>query len=117
MTTAREEGIASAHAVSIALILLTLAAACLFAVLLIGLNQRAGQGADFAALAASKASMDVKSACQSARKIARANGVRIVNCRMDADVATVITRAEMNTPFGAWGVKARARAAPDYYFD
>ena len=52
-----------------------------------------------------------------ARRMARANGVRIVTCRMDAEVATVTTRAELNTPFGAWGVKARARAAPDYYFE
>lgn len=117
MTRTREEGVASTYVMSIALLLLTVSTVCLFAVLLIGLNQRAAQGADFAALAASKASVDDKPACQSARRIARANGVRIVTCRMDAEVATVTTRAELNTPFGAWGVKARARAAPDYYFE
>ena len=89
----------------------------MIAVQFLSLHQRAGQGADFAALAASKASVDGQDGCTTARRIARANGTRITSCRMDAEVATVTARAEIKTPLGAWGIKQRARAAPSYYFD
>ena len=98
-------------------VIIVVAGACMVAVLLLSLHQRAGQGADFAALAASKASADGNDGCANARRIARANGTRITSCRMDAEVATVTARAEIDTPFGAWGIKQRARAAPSYYFE
>lgn len=117
MTARHERGVATAHMMSISVALIAVTTACLSVVMLLGMQQRARSGADFAALAASKASVEGKPACQAARRIARDNGVRIVACRLDADVATVTTKSDVRTPFGTWGVKARARAAPDFYFD
>ena len=111
-----ESGIASAHVLTISFVLLTVTSVCLVAVLIFGLHQKSSQGADFAALAASKASVDGKNGCHAAKRLAKVNGVRLVSCRMDADVATVSTKAVVSTPFGSWGIKSRARAAPDFYF-
>lgn len=117
MNAPRERGTGSTLAISAGAVIVMVAGACMVAVLLLSLHQRAGQGADFAALAASKASVDGQEGCAAARRIAKANGTRITSCRMDAEVATVTARAEIKTPLGAWGIRQRARAAPSYYFE
>src|SRR5690606_19056512 len=102
----------SVYALSIMLLLITITGACLCGIQIYGLKQKSSSGADFAALAASQASVEGENGCRAARRLAHANRVELITCRMDAEVATVTTRASVSTPFGTWGVKSRARAAP-----
>jgi len=112
-----ERGVASVHALTLMMLLTTISGACLCAVMIYGLKQKSSSGADFAALAASQASVEGVNGCKAAARLAKANSVELIACRMDAEVATVTTRASVSTPFGAWGIKSRARAAPAFYFE
>ncbi len=105
------------HVVFLALVLMVVSALALVAVLMFSLNQQASNAADFAALAASKASVEGESGCVAAERLAMENKVHLLSCRMDHDVATIKVKATVHTLFGDWGVKARARAAPDFYFE
>lgn len=115
-----ERGSATVRALTVAVLLVVVAVAVLQIVLVIGLRQRAAAAADLAALAASRASVEGEDPCAAADAVARRNGGRLRDCRMDADVATVRVRAVtsrwlIDDPTGDWGTEQRARAAPAWY--
>jgi len=113
-----ERGAASVHAVTVVTLLALVAATCLQVALVVGLRQRASAAADLAALAASRASVEGGDGCAAARRIARENGGRLRECRLDAAVATVSVRARgPRWLIGRWATEQRARAAPSWYLD
>ncbi|WP_293784355.1 flp pilus-assembly TadE/G-like family protein, partial [uncultured Aeromicrobium sp.] len=74
--------------------------------------------ADLAALAGSQASTEGHDGCDAARDVAEQNRASLVDCRMDADVATVTARAESPRWWGGrWAIEQRARAAPISYLE
>lgn len=112
----RERGSATVQAVSIVVFLTLVAVLCLQAAIVIGLRQRAATAADLAALAASRASVEGDDPCAVAADIAEQNGGRVIDCRLDADVATVVVRAEGHRwSIGRWAAEQKARAAPTWY--
>lgn len=113
-----EAGVATAHAVAVTALLALIAVGCLQLVTVVGLRQQAAAAADLAALAASRASAEGGDGCAAARRLARANGARVVGCRMDADVATVTVSVRSPTwAIGRWAATTRARAAPAWYLE
>lgn len=111
-----ERGSATVQAVSIVAFLTIVAVTCLQAAIVVGLRQRAAAAADLAALAASRASVEGDDPCAVAEDIAERNGARLADCRMDADVATVLVRAERHRwSIGRWSAEQKARAAPTWY--
>lgn len=112
----REVGVATLGAVMIGLCLVTIAMVLAEATALIALRHRAASAADLAALAGSQASVSGDGGCTAARAVAQRNGGRLVDCRMDFDVATVRVRVEGQRWLGhAWAAEQRARATPDDY--
>jgi secretion/DNA translocation related TadE-like protein len=77
-------------------------------------RQRAGVAADFGALAAAgRALADDAVACESADALARANGARLIGCRLDGLDAVVTTEVTVTPLPGLDRVAtATARAGP-----
>lgn len=116
MSRRDEGGSVTVHAVTVAVVLLVLTLVIVQAAGLVRLRHRVASAADLAALAASQASVAGSDGCAAARTIARRNGARIVDCRMDYDVATV-TAGARSVPWWSrtWSTEQRARAAPESY--
>ncbi|WP_338320421.1 Rv3654c family TadE-like protein [Streptomyces lonarensis] len=100
-------------AVACAAVLVAVAAAVLAVVGVADTRQRAALAADLAALAAAdRALLGPETACESAARVAEANGARLTRCALAADgVAdlSVAVSAAGNVPFT---VAARSRAGP-----
>ncbi len=78
----------------------------------------AAGAADLAALAASRAVESGQDACAVADDIARRNGATVVECRLDAAVATITTEVTVAGWIGdGWVSRRTARAAPASYLD
>ncbi|MFH8885756.1 Rv3654c family TadE-like protein [Streptomyces californicus] len=72
-------------------------------------RHRAGGAADLAALgAADRALEGAVVACETARRVASAQGAELVRCAVDGDIADVTARAR----FGPYAPAVRARAGP-----
>lgn len=112
----RERGVATLGAALIGLCLVVIAMVLAEVTALIALRHRAASAADLAALAGSQASVAGADGCAAARSVARRNGGRLVDCRMDFDVATVRVRVDSHRWLGqAWAAEQRARATPADY--
>lgn len=117
MTARRtDRGSVTVHAVAVGSVLVLLAAVLLQAALLVRMKHQVASAADLAALAGTQASMAGRDGCAAARAVARANGVRLVHCRMDLDVTTVRARL-VSAPWWQrrWSSEVDARAAPVDY--
>lgn len=113
-----ERGSATVHALAVVALVCLVAFTCLQAAFAVALRQRAAAAADLAALAASRASVEGADPCAEARELARRNGARLRDCRMDADVATITVRAVgPRWTIGRWASEQRARAAPAWYLE
>lgn len=113
-----ERGSATVQATAIVAMLCLIAFGCLQAALAVSLRERAAAAADLAALAASRASVEGGDPCAVARRVARANGARLRDCDLAADVATVTARATgPRWSIGRWMTDQRARAAPAWYLE
>jgi secretion/DNA translocation related TadE-like protein len=112
----KDRGAAAVHAMTVAVVLVLVALLVVQAAGLVRMRHRVAAAADLAALAASQASVEGQDGCRAARSIARRNGARLTECRMDYDVATVTARAS-SPPWwgGRWATEQRARAAPASY--
>lgn len=127
MTTARhssdrragrgaDRGAVSVHAVSVGIVLLLVAVLLLEVGAAITARHRAAAAADLTALAASRAADQGEEGCAVGRDVARRNGAQLIECRMDAAVATVTVRAVTDRWWGRrWAAEERARAAPVTY--
>ncbi len=111
-----ERGAVTAYAATTA-VLLTLAALVMVQVAgLVRLKHSVASAADLAALAASRASVAGDDGCSAAAELMRRNGARLVSCRMDYDVATVVAGGASTSWWGKrWTWEQKARAAPDFY--
>ena len=114
----RDHGAVTVYAASAA-VMLTLIALVLAQVAgLIRLKHSVAAAADLAALAASRASVAGEDGCDAANDLVRRNGARLVSCRMDFDVATVVAGGTSRSWWGQrWAFEQKARAAPDFYLD
>jgi len=113
-----ERGAATVWAAIAIAVLVLVGVIGLQAAQLIGLRHTASAAADLAALAGSRASLSGRDGCERAEAVARENDADLVDCRMDADVATVTARAESPRWWGGrWASEQRARAAPVSYLD
>lgn len=112
----RERGVATVHAVWVAVALVVLTVLILQITALVRVRHEAQAAADLAALAASRAVSLGDDGCAAARTIAAANAVELTACRLDLEVATVTTAAARRPWWGgAWRVEATSRAAPAWY--
>lgn len=113
-----ETGSATVQAIAVSAALVVVAVTCLQVAFVIGLRQRAATAADLAALAATRTSVEGGEPCAVAHEVAADNDVRVRECRMDADVATVTVRASgPRWWFGRWSAEQQARAAPAWYLE
>ncbi|MGW0790317.1 Rv3654c family TadE-like protein [Streptomyces sp. NPDC002911] len=72
-------------------------------------RHKAGGAADMAALAAAdRALWGTEAACEAAREVAVAQGVEIVRCGVQGEIADVTARAR----FGPYAPQVRSRAGP-----
>lgn len=111
-----DTGAVSVHAMSIGVVLLLVALLLLEVGAAVAARHRAAAAADLAALAASQAADRGGDGCDTGRDVARRNGAELVECRMDAAVATVTARAVTERWWGRrWAAEERARAAPVTY--
>lgn len=111
-----DRGAVTVYAASAA-VMLTLVALVLAQVAgLIRLKHSVAAAADLAALAASRASVQGEDGCDAADELVRSNGARLISCRMDYDVATVVAGGTSTSWWGQkWSFEQKARAAPDFY--
>lgn len=118
MRAVRERGSVTVHAITVTVLLLVVTLVVVQATSLVRMRHRVAAAADLAALAGSQASAEGHDGCRAARAIAQRNGARLIECRMDFDVATVTARAT-SPPWwsGQWATEQRARAAPESYVD
>ena len=118
MRLRHERGAITAYAASVAVMLMIATLVITQIAGLVRLRHRVAAGADLAALAATQASVAGEDGCDAADRIARRNGVELLTCRMDYDVATVTARAASVAWWGhRWAFEQDARAAPDFYVD
>ncbi len=118
MTGPPERGSATVYAIGIMFFLCVVAFGLLQVSFVLGLRQQAAQAADLAALAATRASVEGEDACAVAANIAIANGAKLKDCELHADVATVRVRATTTRwVIGGWAAEDRARAAPTWYLE
>lgn len=83
---------------------------------LIRLRHEVAAAADLAAIAASTAAVEGGDGCSAAERVARTNGVEVVNCAMTDAVATITTRGESDEYWGhRFAFEVDARAAPTSY--
>jgi len=114
----RERGAVTVYAASAAVLLTLMALVMTQVAGLIRLKHSVASAADLAALAASRASVAGEDGCDAADDLMRRNEARLVSCRMDYDVATVVATATSKSWWGhTWSFEQRARAAPDYYVE
>ncbi len=113
-----ERGAVTAYAAATA-VLLTLAALVMVQIAgLVRLKHSVASAADLAALAASRASVAGSDGCAAAADLTRRNNARLVSCRMDYDVASVVASGTSTSWWGQrWSFEQMARAAPDFYVD
>jgi secretion/DNA translocation related TadE-like protein len=79
----------------------------------LAVRHRAGAAADLAALAAADRVLEgAGPACAHGDSIARANGARLVRCKITGDVVDVLVEISPPGVPGLPSVRARARAAP-----
>ncbi|WTI75126.1 hypothetical protein OG242_14240 [Streptomyces sp. NBC_00727] len=72
-------------------------------------RHRAGGAADLAALAAADRALEgAAAACESAEKVAGAQGAEVVRCAVQGEVADVTARVR----FGPYAPEVRSRAGP-----
>lgn len=112
----RERGAATVQAAAVGVLLVVVALVVVQATGLVRMRHQVAAAADLAALAGSRASVAGENGCDAAPAVARRNGVELIRCRMDFDVATVTARAT-SPPWwgGRWATEQRARAAPESY--
>lgn len=114
----RERGAVTVYAVSAAVMLTSMALVMTQVAGLVRLKHSVASAADLAALAASRASVAGEDGCDAAEDLMRRNGARLVSCRMDFDVATVVAGGVSKQWWGhTWRVEQKARAAPDFYVE
>lgn len=114
----RERGAVTVYAASAAVMLTLLALVLTQVAGLIRLKHSVASAADLAALAASRASVAGEDGCRAAEDLARRNGARLVSCRMDYDVATIVAGGTSRSWWGqTWSFEQKARAAPDFYLE
>lgn len=112
----RERGAASIHAAWIAVLLVIATLVIVQATQLVRMRHEVAAAADLAALAGAQASVLGEDGCAAARSVARLNGAKLVDCRMDFDVATVTARTVSKAWWGKrWAAEQQARAAPADY--
>ncbi|MFT4187045.1 MAG: flp pilus-assembly TadE/G-like family protein [Aeromicrobium sp.] len=118
MRTRKERGSASVLALAAAGVVLVLVVAILEAAAAYRARHTAASAADLAALAASRAVESGQDGCAAAEDVARRNGADVVDCRLDAAVATVRTEVHSDRWWGGgWSVEQKARAAPTSYLE
>ncbi len=112
----RERGAVTVYAASAAVLLTLLALVITQVAGLVRLKHSVASAADLAALAASRASVAGEDGCDAAADLMRRNRARLVVCRMDYDVATVVASGTSKAWWGqTWSCEQKARAAPDFY--
>ncbi|MCU1472378.1 Rv3654c family TadE-like protein [Amnibacterium sp.] len=110
MTPDRESGAATVLAVGIVAGLLVLLAALMPVVVLLAAHGRASAAADAAALAGADTALGATAGipCETAARVARANGATVVRCRQDGvDVRVDVTMTVLGV-----AVPGAARAGP-----
>ncbi|WP_229052200.1 Rv3654c family TadE-like protein [Aeromicrobium sp. Leaf350] len=118
MTRCDDRGAVSSVALGVSVLLLVVAGGALELGVAVGVKHTAASAADLAALAGSRAVEASADGCAAAGLVARRNGAELVECRLDAAVATVTT--EVRTPrwWGrTWTSRQVARAAPATYLE
>jgi len=111
-----ERGAVTVYAASAAVMLTLLALVMVQVAGLVRLKHTDDSAADLAALAASRASVAGEDGCQAAADLMRRNRAKLVSCRMDYDVATVVATGTSKVWWGeTWSFEQKARAAPDFY--
>jgi secretion/DNA translocation related TadE-like protein len=112
----RERGSITAHAVWVVAGLCVVAVVMAQVATVVRVRHQVASAADLAALAGSRASLAGDDGCAAAREVAHRNHARLVTCRMDLDVATVMARQATAPWWGRrWAFEVDARAAPDFY--
>ncbi|WP_049577177.1 Rv3654c family TadE-like protein [Streptomyces sp. SBT349] len=106
---ARDRGSATVWAAVSATLLCLVFAAVLALGHVTGARQRAAGAADLAALAQADRALDgQEAACALARRVADAQGARLVRCHVGGEIADLTAEARA----GPYAVRARARAGP-----
>lgn len=85
-----ERGAVTVYAASAAVMLTVLALVMTQIAGLVRLKHSVASAADLAALAATRASVAGGDGCDAAADLMKRNAARLVSCRMDYDVATVV---------------------------
>ncbi|MFD7146842.1 MULTISPECIES: Rv3654c family TadE-like protein [Streptomyces] len=111
----RDAGLGADRGMATVWVAVTAAGLCtVFAVVLalgqaVAARHRAGGAADLAALAAADRALEgVVVACETARRVALAQGAELVRCAVHGEIADVTARSE----FGPYLPTVRARAGP-----
>ncbi|WP_405759810.1 Rv3654c family TadE-like protein [Streptomyces sp. NBC_01420] len=104
-----DQGLATVWAAVTTTTLCTVFAVILALGQVVAARHRAGGAADLAALAAADRALEgAAAACESAEKVAGAQGANVVRCAVQGEVADVTARVR----FGPYAPEVRSRAGP-----
>lgn len=114
----REDGSASVWLLALSMVVVALIAASTVVMAALTTRTRAASAADLAALAAAGHALDgPAAACVVARRIAEANGARLLHCQVRDAVADVVAVVTLRWPGPGWQglgwpAAVRSRAGP-----